>query len=281
MVSKDQLEIILQLVKNNSDYDLSEYAQSSLLRRVSRILLNLKIDYDQLIQLIASDEAFIKKFIEDITVNTTELFRDSQIWTFLRTNTMLELAKRPIINIWISGCSTGQEAYSMAILLNEIGLLAKARIFATDINDKVLAVAKKGEYRYKNNLDYISNFNKVIGNNNLDEDKEENNNKTETDKYFTIDKVNDKIIMHEFLRNKIMFMNTDLVKKPYLEFAKFDLISCRNVLIYHNQELQTKILDGFYSTLREKSYLLLGIHESILGPCTSKFKKNGFIYINQ
>ncbi len=278
MVSKDQLEIILQLVKNNSDYDFSEYAQSSLLRRVSRILINLKINYDQLIHRIVSDKAFVKDFIEDITVNTTDLFRDTQVWTFLRTNTMLDLSKRPTINVWIAGCSTGQEAYSIAMLLNEAGLLAKTRIFATDINDKVLAVAKKGEYRYRNNLDYISNFNKVISYNPLNYDE---NNRINTDKYFAIDKAKDKIIMHEFLRKKIVFMNTDLVKQPYLEFAKFDLISCRNVLIYHNQELQTKILNGFSNTLRDKSYLLLGIHESILGPCTLKFKKKGFLFVNQ
>jgi chemotaxis protein methyltransferase CheR len=137
---------------------------------------------------------------------------------------MLDLAKRPNIIIWISGCSTGQEAYSMAILLNEVGLLSRSRIFATDINDKVLAVAKKGQYRYRNNLDYISNFNKVISYNPLNYDE---SNKVKPAKYFTIDKVKDQIIMHSFLRNKIMFMNNDLVKNPVMNFAKFDLISCR------------------------------------------------------
>ena len=278
MLSKEQLIIVLQIIKQYTIYDLSDYAEGSLLRRFNRLMVNNKIDFNQLIKLIQSNKEFGKNMIEDITVNTTELFRDPDVWTFLRTHTLHSLGKRNRINIWISGCSTGQEAYSMAILLYEMGLFDKSRIFASDINTQVLESAKKGLYRYRNNLDYLSNFNKVIVNNPLNYDE---TNDIDCSKYFNIDIAKDTIQMHEFLRKKIVFIQNDLVKNPQLDFTHFDLISCRNVLIYHNQNLQNRIINGFYENLHSKSYLLLGVHESILGANSAKFKKKGKIYVKQ
>jgi chemotaxis protein methyltransferase CheR len=278
MLQKEQLTFIIQQLKYYSGYDLSNYAVGSLLRRVQRVMINQKMDVTQIIRSIQTDPVFAKNFLEDITVNTTELFRDPKIWKFLRTNTFLDLQKRNRINIWIAGCSTGQEAYSLAILLNEMGLLTQSSIFASDINTKVLDIAHKGVYRYRNNLDYLSNFDAVIKHNPLNYDDYSS---VDYEKYFTIDRVADKIIMNDFLRKKIVFLEHDLVKSQSLSFGKFDLISCRNVLIYLDQTLQSRILNGFYNTLHPNSYLLLGVHESILGPSSLKFKKKGVIYNNK
>jgi len=278
MLQKEQLVFIVQQLKQYSGFDLSNYAEGSLLRRVQRIMINRKMDVTQIIRGIQTDPKFCKDFLEDITVNTTELFRDPKIWKFLRTNTILDLQRRNRINIWIAGCSTGQEAYSIAILLNEMGLLTQTSIFATDINSKVLEIAHKGEYRYRNNLDYLSNFDAVIKHNPLNYDDYSN---VDYEKYFKIDKSCDKIIMNDFLRKKIVFLEHDLVKSQSLSFGKFDLISCRNVLIYLDQTLQNRILSGFHHSLHPNSYLMLGVHESILGPASIKFKKKGSVYINK
>lgn len=278
MLSQEEFENIKLCINQYTQYDFSDYAEGSLKRRLNRLMINQKLDYNTLINSIKSSKSFAVNMMEEITVNTTELFRDPDIWTFLRTHTFNHLQKRKTINIWISGCSTGQEAYSMAILAHELGLSDKTRIFASDINSKVLEVAKKGEYRYRNNLDYISNFDKVIRRNPLNFEEVHT---VDKEKYFDIDKSKDKIIMKNFLKRKIIFLQNDLVKNPKLDFANFDLISCRNVLIYHNQKLQTRIIDGFYNNLHKDSYLLLGVHESILGVNASKFKKRGKLFLKQ
>ncbi len=278
MLSKDEFEDIKFTIKQYTSFDFTDYAEGSLLRRINRLMINQNLSFEQLKQSITTSKSFADNMMEEITVNTTELFRDPEVWLFLRTNTFTILRKRKTINIWISGCSTGQEAYSMAILLHVLGLEDKVRIFASDINTKVLNIAKKGEYRYRNNLDYISNFNKVIRNNPLNYDEDTN---IDYKKYFKIDKSRDTITMHDFLKKKIIFFQNDLVKKPYLDFANLDLISCRNVLIYHNQKLQSRIIESFYNNLHPDSYLLLGVHESILGPNLSKFKKRGKLFLKQ
>lgn len=278
MLSREEFENIKLSIKQYTQYDFSDYAESSLQRRINRLMINQKINYKTLLNSIMTSKSFAKSMMEEITVNTTELFRDPDIWIFLRTHTFPYLQKRSHINIWISGCSTGQEAYSMAILVHELGLSEKTRIFASDINTKVLEIAKLGEYRYRTNLDYLNNFDKVIRHNPLNFDEVH---LVETDKYFKIDKVNDKIVMNDFLKKKIIFLQNDLVKSPKLDFANFDLISCRNVLIYHNQKLQTRIIEGFYNNLHPDSFLLLGVHESILGTNAAKFKKRGKLFLKQ
>jgi chemotaxis protein methyltransferase CheR len=278
MLTTTDIKEIIQIIKQCCGYNLEDYAEGSLIRRVDRILLNEKVNFTTLLSRLQTNKDFCKHIVEEITVNTTELFRDPKIWTFLRTNTMLDLQKRPHINIWIAGSSTGQEAYSMAILLSELGLLDKSRIFASDINTKVLDIARKGVYRYRINLDSISNFEKVIMHNPLDFDDKQT---IQMEKYFSVDYAKDQILMHDFLRKKIIFLENDLVKNPKLDFANFDLISCRNVLIYLNNQLQTKILKGFHSNLHPNSYLLLGIHESILGSASVHFKKKGYVYYDE
>lgn len=276
MNSTEQLKQILEVLRTYSDYDLREYAEGSLLRRIERIRYNFKLDFKGLLTYLQSGKAACDRFVEEITVNTTELFRDHQVWIFLRTHIMPELEKRHHINLWISGCSTGQEVYSFAILLDHLNLLQKTTIYATDINRLVIETAQKGVYRYRNNLDYLLNFEKVIGINPLNFDE---TNESLSSKYIQINKEKDLMIFSDFLKKKIIYQQHDLVKNPPLSYGKFDLISCRNVLIYMNQSLQTKILSGYHEQLANQSYLLLGINESILGASALKYKKKGSVYI--
>jgi chemotaxis protein methyltransferase CheR len=166
----------------------------------------------------------------------------------------------------------------MLILLNELDLLDRANVFATDINEDVLAIAKVGEYTYRFNLEYFENFNKVIRENPFNY---EINNDIPHSKYLEIDKKNDIIKVHDFLRKKPVWLKHDLVTEGNIFNTKFDLILCRNVLIYFNTELQSKVFETFYQSLFRQGVLMIGIHESIIGPMTNSFNKSGLLYIRK
>ncbi|MDF1547896.1 MAG: hypothetical protein P1P88_08730, partial [Bacteroidales bacterium] len=189
-VTQDDINRIIYAIKANSTYDFSNYSVKSFTRRIEKSLFDFKLDITGLIKMIKSDAGFIDNLVKNITVNTTELFRDPKAWQTLRYRILNQFAENRKINIWHAGCSTGQEVYSMLILLNELGLLDKANVFATDINEDVLKTAKAGEYTYRFNLEYFENFDKVIRENPFNFDVY---NDIPYSRYFEIDKINDSI----------------------------------------------------------------------------------------
>jgi chemotaxis protein methyltransferase CheR len=276
MVLTDQdVNFFINTIKSVSNYDFSEYSEKSLKRRLQKILIDNNMDLVTLINRLKTNKDFLEKTVKDITVNTTELFRDPQIWQTLRYRILPKFSENKNINIWHAGCSTGQEVYSMMILLNELDLLDKAKIFASDLNIDALEAAKKGNYKYRFNIGYLDNFDKVIKENPFNYDEY---NDVPYNKYFKIDKVTDTITMNEFLKKKPIFRQHDLVKGGNLYFAKFDLILCRNVIIYFKYSLQNKVFKLFHDHLYTNGYLVLGMHETMLGEITSKFDKKGQAY---
>ncbi len=279
MIITDQdLQYFVSALKNSSKYDFSEYSDKSLKRRLQKVLEDFNLDITGLISALRNDSDFSEKIVKEITVNTTELFRDPQVWHTLRSRILPRFKNNKTINIWHAGCSTGQEVYSMMILLNEMGMFDKAKIFASDLNTDVLEAAKKGLYKYRFNIGYLDNFDKVIKQNPLNY---EEFNDVPYETYFDIDKVRDAITMKKFLTEKPIFRKHDLVKDGNLFFAKFDLILCRNVIIYFNYSLQNKVFELFHTNLYNKGVLLLGMHETILGPWAAKFDKMGQAYIKK
>ena len=279
MVVTDQdLQYFVNTLKNSSKYDFSEYSDKSLKRRLQKILTDFNLDIPGLLSAIKNKPDFTEKIIREITVNTTELFRDPQVWNMLRTRILPRFKNNKNINIWHAGCSTGQEVYSLMILLNEMEMFEKSKIFASDLNTDVLEAAKKGEYKYRFNIGYLDNFDKVIKQNPLNY---EEFNDVPYEKYFDINKAKDIISMKKYLTEKPIFRKHDLVKDGNLFFAKFDLILCRNVIIYFNYSLQNKVFDLFHSNLYNKGTLVLGMHETILGPWANKFEKMGQAYIKK
>ena len=277
-VTDQDLQFFIATLKNVSKYDFSEYSDKSLKRRLQKILEDYNLDIFSLIANLKNDRAFIEKVVKEVTVNTTELFRDPPVWHLLRSRILPRFRNNKTINIWHAGCSTWQEVYSMMILLNEMGMLEQAKIFATDINIDVLDAAKQGVYKYRFNLGYLDNFDKVIKQNPLNF---EEYNEVPYEKYFEIDKVKDTITMNKFLSEKPIFRKHDLVTDGNIFFAKFDLILCRNVIIYFNYSLQNKVFELFHSNLYPKGVLLLGMHETILGPWATKFEKLGQSYVKK
>lgn len=274
-VTDQDYQLFIYSLKSYSKYDFSQYSEKSLKRRLAKVLTDNRLTINALINRMKNDPEFIEKIIKEITVNTTELFRDPQVWQAIRFSILPKYKNNEVINIWHAGCSTGQEVYSMLILLNELNLFDKARVYATDINTDVLEVAKQGVYKYRFNIGYLDNFDKVIKENPYNY---EEYNDVPYDKYFEIDKAADVIRMKPFLREKPVFKKHDLVTEENTLYVKFDIIMCRNVIIYFNYELQNRVFDLFHRNLYDNGCLILGLHETILGAYATKFQKKGHAY---
>lgn len=276
MIEDNDIKLIIKTIYSENGYDFSEYSRKSFVRRIQKILGDYKFTVNELVREIKkADEPFIEKLIANITVNTTELFRSPPVWQSVKYRVLPKLQNNEKIDIWHAGSSTGQEVYSMLILLNEMNLLDRVNIYASDLNIKALEKAVKGEYIYRFNIEYLHNFDEVIRKNpyNFEE-----YNDVPYSKYFTINQENDTIQIKDFLLDKIIFKKHDIVKRQNIFNKKFDLIICRNVMIYFNLALQSKILKFFYDNLKFPGYLVLGYHESILGNEVNLYHKKHYYY---
>ena len=246
----NDIRILCQVVHEKYNYDFNNYAISSFKRRITRVLELFKINsMGILIEKIKNDPAFFKSFINEITVNVTEMFRDPSLWRELRDKILPNLfSTHEQIKIWHAGCSSGEEVYSMAIMLKEQGWLNKVKIYATDIDESILYKAKEGKYSSKNMIDINEkNYIRFGGKEKLaDYYKEENG----------------VVKMNPSLVENVTYRIHDLVKTGV--FNKFDLIMCRNVLIYFNQQLQNDVFRMFHESLFNYSYFIIGSKETLI-----------------
>lgn len=264
----------LQVLKENTPYDFSNYSDNSIRRRLQKIVTDNDLTMEELLDKTQNNKHFVEEMVEEITVNTTELFRDPELWVTFYEKLFPLLKSKKTINIWHAGCSSGMEVYSNMIILKELGLLERAKIYATDISSKMVKQCKKGTYRHEFNKGQLYAFEKVIHKCPL-----QGISKIDFAKYFAIDKIHDKLIVKDFLKEKVDVRQHDLVQKAPPFFNKFDVIFCRNVLIYFNTSLQSKIYQTFYNKMFPNGALILGNHESLTGFIKTKFKKNGPIYL--
>jgi len=272
MIEKDDIKKVINVFKDNSSFDFSEYSDKSFGRRIEKILIDEACSIQRLVKKIETNPTYLNYIKNKITVNTTELFRDADMWISLYKPIKKYISDKNRLNIWHAGVSSGEELYSMQMYIDSIGYKGKVSYTGTDISDKILESAKKA--KYKNNIiaDYIENYNLV----------KEGLSEFESFKDISdyIDK-NDKANLLEIkpeLKNNIDFKILNLIIDDYNFDKKFDIIMCRNVLIYFNLDLQNKIIDRFYNLLNNKGLLVLGAHESIMPPLSSKFENNNNIY---
>jgi chemotaxis protein methyltransferase CheR len=266
MTYKDYLKVL----KDFSPYDFSEYSDNSIYRRIQKVMRDYRLTLDELCARTQGDRLFVEQVVEAITVNTTELFRDPAVWRFLLEKHLPAYAGNKFINIWHAGCSSGQEVYSLVILLNELGILDRSRIFATDISKKAIDIASNGVFTHQLERGCVDNFDQVF--------KNFNQGPVSFSKYFDVDKENDKISVKPFLKSNIEFQRHDLVKGDMPFFNKMDIIFCRNVLIYFNVKLQNRIVQRFFDILYPHGALFLGAHEGLSGFFKTKFDRNGPVY---
>jgi chemotaxis protein methyltransferase CheR len=202
----------------------------------------------ELIQRLQSEKDFFHQFVSEITVNVTEMFRDPSFWRELREHIIPSiLLNTETISIWHAGCSSGEEVFSMAVMLKEMNLLHKAKIIATDLDTQILEKAKKGAYTVKNMELNEKNYIRFQGTSSLSN-------------YYEVK--DGKAIMNPSLVANVSWRQHNLVSGPV--FNKFDLVLCRNVMIYFNQTLQNDVLKRLHESMFKYSYLAIGSKESLI-----------------
>jgi len=246
LLEPHEIEDIINVVKKLYGFDFTGYSKASLKRRLTRILQLKRLTFYDLKHLLINDKDFFQHFLEEVTVNVTEMFRDPLFYKAINSQVLPYLSTFQHIKIWSAGCSSGEEVYSMAILLKEAGLINKSFVYGTDINTEVLKEAKKGIYTLRKIKSYAENYqySGLPG--------------TITD-HFTI--LYDAASIHTELKQNTLFSVHNLISDHV--FNEFQLISCRNVFIYFESSLQEKILDLFYRSLCPLGFLCLGSKEAI------------------
>lgn len=247
-ISNADFTDLVKIIQQRYGYDFTDYATASLKRRFSRFTSYAGIEsVFELKHRLLNEDNFFREMIRYITVNVTEMFRDPSFYKALREQVIPRLASYPIIKIWHAGCATGEEVYSMVILLEEAGLLDRCRIYATDLNEANLEKAESGIIALKDMKDYTQNYIQSGGIHDFSN-------------YYTARY--DSAIIHPGLLRNVIFFQHNLVTDQV--FNEFQLICCRNVFIYFNRTLQERVVKLFYESLSSLGYLALGIKESLL-----------------
>lgn len=247
IVKDHELEGLIQEVHQVYGYDFSMYSRASFKRRINRICLIDKLtSFAELRYKVLNDADYLKHFVEEITVNVTEMFRDPQFFKALREKIIPQLGTYPLIRIWVAGCSTGEEAYSLAILLKEAGLYQKSLIYATDINPSVLEKARTGVFPLNQMKQYSENYILSGG-------------KEDFSGYYTANY--DSVKFDDSLKSKLILSTHNLVSDG--SFNSFQLIVCRNVLIYFDRKLQERVFNLFDESMDNLGYLALGSKETL------------------
>lgn len=242
-----EVKLLTDAIRLKYGYDFSQYTQASLVRRIKKGQGQLGLKkISEIIPVILYEKDQFYTFVSNLSVNVTEVFRDPIFFRALREKVVPYLKTFPFLKIWSVGVATGKEVYSLAILLAEEGLSEKSLIYATDFDDNVLEVARKGIYSSRDLKKSTQNYIKSGG-------------KFSFDNYYN--EGYDSIIFKGSLKENIVFANHNLVTDGV--FGEMNLILCRNVLIYFNKELQNKVLGRLSESLCPNGFLGLGMKETI------------------
>jgi chemotaxis protein methyltransferase CheR len=228
-------------------YDFRNYSKAHLKRRINqRVQLSGFNTISELQNKVLWDKVFFRTFLQDLSINVTEMFRDPEFYLAFREKVVSDLKTYARLKVWHAGCSTGEEVYSLAILLHEENLLDRTQIYATDFNKSVLETAKQGIYSKKDITLYAKNYKEAGGKGKLSD--------YYTSKYGSV-------LFDKSLSKNIVFADHNLVTDSV--FAEVNLIFCRNVLIYFDRFLQNKVLKLFTESLTKRGILCLGTKESL------------------
>lgn len=243
----EEVDHLIDTIYNNFGYDFRHYAPASRKRRIKNLLTKTKHNnISDLNRVILTDKNLLVSLLYNLSVTVTEMFRDPLVYKTIRQKVITILKSFPFINIWHAGCATGEEVYSMAILLKEENIYDRVRIYATDFNDSALEIAKEGVYPVDPIKLYTTNYQNAGGKNSFSE--------------YYHSKYNS-VMMNRDLKNNITFANHNLVTDKV--FGEMHFIVCRNVLIYFDRELQDHVLNLFNDSLVNHGFLCLGTKETI------------------
>ena len=242
-----EMQLLLEGIYRHYGYDFRGYAPGSLKRRLWARAYAEKLEtLSALQERVLHDAACMERLLGDLSINVTSMYRDPSFYAAVRVKVLPLLRTYPFIRIWNAGCSTGEETYSLAILFKEAGLGDRVRIYATDINDSVLERARSGAFPLDRMRDYTENYLKAGGT-------------EEFSTYYTAD--GEFARFDPELRQRIVFAQHNLVSDR--AFNTFNMVVCRNVMIYFGKTLQDRVHDLFYESLEHFGVLALGHKESI------------------
>jgi chemotaxis protein methyltransferase CheR len=242
-----EIELLLEAVYRHYGFDFRGYAYASLRRRVwKRIQAEGLGTVSDLQAAVLHDPEVLDRLLDDLSVNVTAMFRDPAFFLAFREKVVPLLRTYPFFRIWHAGCSTGEEVFSMAILLEEEGLYDRARVYATDMNERVLRQARAGIFPLDRMQEYTDNYIRAGGRRSFSE-------------YYTAGY--DGALFHPALLRNVVFAQHNLVTDR--SFSEFNAILCRNVLIYFDKALQTRVHRLFYDSLATFGVLALGGKETL------------------
>jgi chemotaxis protein methyltransferase CheR len=242
-----EIELLLEAVHRRYGFDFREYAQASLKRRLHRRMDAEGLrSISQLQDKLLHDPPCMERLLLDLSINVTAMFRDPSFYLSFRKHVVPLLHTYPFTRIWCAGCSTGEEVYSLAILLQEEGLYEHTRIYATDINENVLATAREGVFPLERMKQYTQNYVRAGGARQFSD-------------YYVA--AYDNVRFSRTLTDNVVFAQHNLAMDR--GFNEFNVILCRNVMIYFDRSLQDRVHELFFESLETFGVLVLGHKESI------------------
>ncbi len=254
-----EIELFLQAVYKKYGYDFRNYGKAHIKRRIRhRISVSDLNNISEMTHKVLYDPVFYQEILQDLSITVTEMFRDPEFYNAVRNDVVPVLKTYPFIKIWHAGCATGEEVYSMAIVLMEEGLLKRSQIYATDFNQLALQKAKNGIFPIDRIKEFTQNYQQSGG-------------KSSFSDYYNARY--ESVILNDSLRENIVFADHNLVTDGV--FGEMNMIICRNVLIYFDKILQDKVITLFFDSLVPGGFLCLGSKESLrFAEYASKFDKN-------
>lgn len=244
-----EMNLLVEGIRRVHGFDFTEYASASLQRRLKQWLATSGYSsFGAALPLLLRDAALCHSLVQGITVNVTEMFRDPAFFKTLREKVIPYLRTYPHAKIWVAGCATGEEVYSLAIVLREEGMSEQCRIYATDLNQTVLEQARQGIFPLKNMQQYTRNYQQAGG-------------KAAFSDYYVARY--ERAIIDPALARNIVFATHNLATDA--DFSEMQLILCRNVLIYFKTSLKERVLGLFDSCLTAGGFLCLGTKETLDG----------------
>lgn len=252
-----EITLLLEAIYQCYGYDFRDYAQATIRRRIKQFAVKNGYNHiSELLPEVIHKRNIFQSLISEFSITVTEMFRDPAFYLSIRKNVIPLLKTYPFIKVWHAGCSTGEEVYSMAIVLKEEGLYDRATIFATDMNDSALTRAKEGIFPLEHIQEYTRNYQHSGG-------------RYSFGNYYHADQQH--IIVNKELKKNITFANHNLTIDQV--FAEMHLICCRNVMIYFNKDLQNQVLKLLEKSTVRGGFLCLGSKEAIrFSPVYPQFK---------
>lgn len=256
-----EVSLLIEAMFQRYGYDFRSYARASIERRVRQFLPRSGCaTISEMISKLIHDPLFFQTMVREFSITVTEMFRDPKVYRTIRECVVPVLKTYPFIKVWHAGCATGEEVYSMAILLKEEGLYERSTIYATDFNDEALATARDGIFSIENVKNFTTSYQESGGTVSFSEYYHSNE---------------DSIVINKGLKENITFANHNLVTDNV--FSEMHLILCRNVLIYFDRNLQNRVFNLFNDSLINDGFLCIGTKEALNFSDVSKI----FIPVNE